>query len=263
MYRGSDMKTRLYWIIVFGFALATTAGLVWQRTGVDRLRKEAALRRQEAMRFESSPKQQESLPTTLPETAGEVEALSRANAELARLQAIVRPNAAGSHNREASPTATPARFTAGSVVPADQWRNAGTGTPQATLETVLWAAAGGDIDVFAKSITYMTSADEAAARGLFNALPAKDREQYQNPERLLAALTVPDVGTIQAEVSEWKEIEGLGGEMVIVSGSFSTPERRVANSILPFLRRPDGWKLVVTSPVIARYANQLRLNNQR
>jgi hypothetical protein len=142
------------------------------------------------------------------------------------------------------------RFPVGTVVAASEWRNAGGATPAAALETVLWAAAGGDVGVFAQRLDFATGA-EAAARALWESLPPALRSQVHSPAEAVAYLSIKDVPLGSAEVRRWQESDGPQ-QHVLVQLSQSGGWSKQAN--LFFHRLGGEWKLMVTAPVVARYA---------
>jgi hypothetical protein len=92
-------------------------------------------------------------------------------------------------NHEPRAAANPAIRTAlvlGEWCSPKTWQNRGQLTPTATIETALWAAAGGDLAVL-QSLVYFDDALRAKAEALHSQLPEAARIAYQNPEHLLAA----------------------------------------------------------------------------
>jgi len=142
------------------------------------------------------------------------------------------------------------RFPVGTVVPASDWRNAGGGTPAAALETVLWAAAGGDVGVFAQRLGF-ASGVEAAAKALWESLPPTLRTQLHSPAEAIAFFSIKDVPVGSAEVRRWSDSEGPQ-QQVLVQLSQAGNWSKQAN--LTFHRLGGEWKLMVTAPVVARYA---------
>jgi hypothetical protein len=152
-----------------------------------------------------------------------------------------------------------ARFAVGQTIAAAEWRNTGWATPEAALETSLWAAAGGDIDTFAGSLTFIDDSSRHAAQALLDALPAGERERYRTPERLIAAMTIPDVPVGSAEVREWTDHHPFGDvDQVAVTVLLSSVDGKLKDTMLNFFQRPDGWKLVLDRRVVAKYARSLQ-----
>jgi hypothetical protein len=87
----------------------------------------------------------------------------------------------------------------GEWFPVNRWRNCGTSAPRDTLETALWAAAGGDIHRFSQLIEVP---DEVSAKAneLIAQLPVQARGQYPTAESLLAAFAIKRIPLGSAQV---------------------------------------------------------------
>lgn len=142
------------------------------------------------------------------------------------------------------------RFPAGVTVPATEWRNAGGATPAAALETVLWAAAGGDVGVFAQRLKFFAGARKAAT-ALMESLPPALRDQVKTPEETVAFFTIKDVPLGSVQVRQWRESSGPFQQVAL---KLSQPDGATKDVNLIFLRGDDGWQLMVTDAVVARYA---------
>lgn len=139
-------------------------------------------------------------------------------------------------------------------VAAAQWREAGAATPQAAFESVLWAAAGGDVKALADLLT-LNPAARSKADDYFNGLPPALKTELGSTEQLLALLTAKDVplgsaritGVLPTNESETK----LLTQLIDVQGK---------KKIVSFnLRTEDGrWRLVVPPGVLAKYRANLQ-----
>jgi hypothetical protein len=87
----------------------------------------------------------------------------------------------------------------GEWFPANRWRNCGTSAPRDTLETALWAAAGGDIRRFSQLIE-VSDEVRAKANELIAQLPVQSRAQYPTAEGLLAAFAIKRIPLGSAQV---------------------------------------------------------------
>lgn len=155
--------------------------------------------------------------------------------------------------------AAQSRFAAGTTIPAVEWQRVGNATPRAAFETLLWAAAGGDLDAFAGSLAYLDGATRSQVQALFDGLPAETRDRYRTPERLLAALTIADVPTSSVEIREWGDPYSSGTiTSVSVSAVLSLSDGKLKQTSLVFVQQPDGWKLAVPNGIVARYAARLK-----
>jgi hypothetical protein len=245
------------WIAVVAIVAVAAAFLAWQQSRVLALRNELALRQGGLQHGAEVRKENARLhamwsPAVASDSGREAE-LDRARAELESLRREV-----AAAPKSVTPAETGAeRFAKGSKIPAGEWKNVGNATPQATLETVLWAAAGGDIDTFAANLMLMNGNTRRAAQALLDSLPADARDRYRTPELLLAALTVPDVPIGGIEIREWGEVDPENS-FTSVTALFSGPDGKMKQKNLIFLRVDDRWKLVVTEGVIAKYAKQIK-----
>jgi hypothetical protein len=237
-------------VIVLAIAVAAILGSGWiateaQRVELARLREE----QREAVRLRAEHNR---LAAAQP-TEAEREQGRADRAALVTLQAEVentRRRVDQVQQTSAEKRAAKERFPVGTVVPASDWRNAGGGTPAAALETVLWAAAGGDVGVFAQRLGF-ASGVEAAAKALWESLPPRLRSQVHSPAEAIAFFSIKDVPVGSAEVRRWSDSDGPQ-QQVLVQLSQAGNWSKQAN--LTFHRLGGEWKLMVTAPVVARYA---------
>jgi len=190
------------------------------------------------------------LETALAERA----AVTQLRTELAAMQrrAAEATRAAPRPAATTPPAPTPLSLKQG-VLGFQLWKNAGQATPDAAFETVLWAAAGGDIDTLAGLLAFDPEArNEAGA--LFGRLPEAVRREFATPERLVAVLTAKDVPLGSANIT----------------GEYPTPDdTKVAaqifdaegkHKVATFSLRADGdhWRLVVPAQAVRNYSTWLR-----
>lgn len=146
------------------------------------------------------------------------------------------------------------RFAVGQSMPAANWRNAGAATAAAALETVLWAAAGGDVDAFARRIQFDPRAKKTAG-ALWEGLPPDERVKHASPEHLMAFLSIKDVPVGAATVESW----GTSGRPVLMVGLRLTAENGRGRSVnLALVPSGEEWKLHTTEAAVAKYAAALR-----
>jgi hypothetical protein len=167
-------------------------------------------------------------------------------------------------------------------IAAESWQNRGRATPRATLETSLWAAAGGDLAIFKTTLALEPEVREEAA-GLLARLPEESRRLYPTPEDLLAAFTIKNIPVGAAQLVWYHESsadEAIMGLFLknpaTAAGAvdFSTPsdpgagtaDRRppqlpaVSNTSTVYLtlrRNDDGWRLVVPRNAVNAIAREL------
>lgn len=115
--------------------------------------------------------------------------------------------------------------------PAGDWRNRGRESPRATIETVLWAAAGGDLARLQEMI-HLDDAARELAGGILDRLPAATRELYSSAEHLMAAYTSRSVPLSEAQLV-WEQQTGEETAMVCL-----------------FVRNPDAAATTLPGPAV-------------
>lgn len=252
------MKSSTGWFAVGAVAVIGGGLLAWQQLQTVSIEKEIAPLRAQTTDLARLQAENERLRRAQTPPA-ELEALRAGRAATDRLRAEV---AALQAQVDAASVATPdaprrpVRFGMGSSVPAAEWKNAGAATPMATLESVLWAAAGGDVDAFASLLLIETGKTLPAARALLATLPEAMRAQYGTPEKLIAFLAIKDVPLGAANVRKWSA--DPADRMAQTSVILEAVDGKKKEANLAFVHQGDGWKLLVMEGVVAKYAAQLR-----
>ncbi len=135
------------------------------------------------------------------------------------------------------------------------WRNIGTATPGAAVETILWAAAGGDVDLLTELMDYSPEA-RAEAEGLYADLPEAVRAKYASPEQLIASLTAKDVPLTAVNFTGGN---GNGEKMSVQIHFFNDDGAPTLNEIsLSMVRSPGGWRLMVPPSAVVKYRAMLK-----
>jgi hypothetical protein len=135
-----------------------------------------------------------------------------------------------------------------------EWRNLGQENPAAAFETVLWAAASGEVAELAAGLE-MDAATRGKAAAIFNRLPPALQREVGTPEQLVALLTARDVP--------------LGTAWILGQFGMRPDETRVMaqlgdsegtkRDVLFILREREGrWRLVVPPQVMTKYAAFLK-----
>ncbi|MBI5691121.1 MAG: hypothetical protein HZC55_13615 [Verrucomicrobia bacterium] len=243
------------WIAVV-VVLALGGGvLLWQAQTREQLRQQVGELRQQRDQLARLREENQRLAAGLP-SATDLERLRADHAAIPRLRAEI--EAARERVRATAEAAQLAgRFEPGSKILAADWKNAGTATSKATLETALWAAAGGDIEQFAGCLLVPEGRIRERATTLLESLPAATRQHYSSPEQLVAFLAIRDVPLGSARVVSWEEIQ-TPSSSVQVQVQLSAPEGATKEVILRFARQGAAWKMVVPEGAIARYAAMLK-----
>jgi hypothetical protein len=248
------MSSKLPWVIPGGVALAFGLVLGWQRLELGPLQAELEMLRDRASEGRQLRAERERLRAQrVPE--GELERLRADRAAIARMKGEVAAVRTSAETKERMVAVRKAeRFAVGQRMPAAVWKNAGAASPVAALETVLWAAAGGDVDVFARRI-HFDAAGRKAMQALWEGLPPAERVRHASPEHLLAFLSIKDVPVGTALVSAWKE---KSNTVQGVSLALSAQGEKARTVTLVLQRDGEEWKLLATEAAVARYAAALR-----
>lgn len=188
----------------------------------------------------------------------------------------------GRMQRELAIRETPARRTppahlgVGEWLSPTAWKNQGQSTPAATVETTLWAAAGGDIASF-KRLLQLDDPVRAKAEEILLHLPPASRGLYPSPEDLIAAFTTKAIPLGDAQLV-WQHQSGADDAVacVFVKNTESvaltpSPSQGPTEKIPPTappsiktksaylsLRRIDGtWRVVVPMSAVDKIAKEI------
>lgn len=135
------------------------------------------------------------------------------------------------------------------------WKNAGSATPAATLETVLWAAAGGEVDKLAGLLIF-DPAVRTRAEAMFAGLPEQTRAEYGTAERLIATLTARDVPLGSAKLIDPKFEDPTGRKMVVQL--YEKEGKEPKHAMFSLRREGEGWRVVVPMNAVDNYASILK-----
>lgn len=175
----------------------------------------------------------------------EIAALRRSTTVLTQLAQA----AQAAKSLEKSSEAVPTR-----LVPVGALKNAGKATPEASTETTLWAAVGGDVDTLAGTLAFTPSA-RAKADEWFAGLTDATRQKYGSPEKVIALMIAKDAETVTGmQVLGRQEISPDNvGVRLRVAGS----DGRTKDDTFLMHRSADGWKLVLPDKAVEKFARQL------
>lgn len=242
---------RIAWLVVLGVAVCVVVGLGWQRR-VLRHRVEAlrsAMWSPEPAREVGAPAASAVVgdqsaggndASVLAALRSEFEALkNRVEAQARSRQLVSREAHRLSHMQGA--------------VAAEWWSDAGQDTPAATLESALWAAAGGDLTRLARTLTIEPGyRDKATA--LLSLLPEEFHGRFATAEDLVAFLMIKDVPLGSAEILQ--QLETVAGTRLSVR--LVDAEGRRKTAVLTLKQSGPTWRLVVPADAIERYASYLQ-----
>lgn len=259
------MRRNLPFLSVLGLLCAGVAlTFIWQRETNETLRAELeALRDQEREHARLMGDNARLLVAQI--SATELEALRSDHIALGRMRAEVaaaKQRAVERKQAEVAKTAASAEpkpyepSIMDGPMPVSMWKNAGTATPAAAVETALWAAAGGDVDRLAHMLVFAPGAREKA-EALLAELPVATRADFDSPEKLVASLGAKDVPLGSARLIDQKERNGNETWIAAqLSGSKTGEKPRV---VMLSLREVGGsWKLVVPTKAIEKYSAMLK-----
>ncbi len=176
----------------------------------------------------------------------QVTALRKSADELTQLVRAAKPSLA---------TPIPAAESGGAGnIPAQQWKNAGTLTPEAAMETVMWSALGGEVDVLASTIGFTPSA-RTKAETWFAGLSPQVKEQYGTVEKVIALMIAKDAATLSGmEVLAQRELtpDNVGVRIRVANEQGQTKDQTFLLN-----RNSDGWRMMMTDSVVEKFARQL------
>lgn len=270
------MKPTLFVLVL----VALAAAWVVEKSSAARLASEIETHRMQQREFARLQRERDRLRALLP-SAEELETLSRDAAEHARVQHEIDLQT----TKHAAPMPT---LPVGEWTSAGDWKSRGQATPHATVETALWAAAGGDVAAL-KSLFSLPVETRTQAEALFAGLPATSRALYASPEDLIAAFTIKNIPVGEAQVVWFNE---TGPDDATV-GLFlknppnppesatpaSTPaapadprdrppptlraDGRTAEAFLSLHRDGEVWRLVVPPSAVNKIAKELTATASR
>lgn len=140
------------------------------------------------------------------------------------------------------------------LTPTESLKNAGKLTPEAAAETVLWAAAGGDVDTLANSIVFTPTAREKA-EAWFAGLSENTRQQYGSAEKVLALMIAKDAAALTGmQILGQKEV---APDNVGVRVRFASSDGKTKDDNFLMRRSTDGWRLVLPDNAVEKFAKQL------
>jgi RNA polymerase sigma factor (sigma-70 family) len=218
--------------IAVAIALAGVIGFVIEHKANVQLQQEVAAMRVQTPRAKVRQTDRPSIANS-----AEIENLRAENAELKRVRDELTARAtraAQGSAREKVPDG---------MMPVGAWKNAGTGTPDAALGTMLWAATSGDVDALASVISLEPAAWEKA-NTLFAGLPEASRAQYGSADKLIALLAAeatPTITAIQVTGSKKSgddDMEEVTLRIATVQGTDKAFRMRLRD-------QPGGWRVSI------------------
>ena len=131
------------------------------------------------------------------------------------------------------------------------WRNAGTGTPMAAVETLMWSAARGELAELQR-VTALDADAQAKAQRLFADVPPSLQAEFGDAGTLVAAVMavwLPWHSSMPEVVAE----EAVTADECVLHLRWPRNNRAARDLALRCRRGPGGWRLLVPAPVIMGY----------
>jgi len=245
---------------LMGFGAVLAAGALYlQHASIAELRDEITglrgdvqqVAKQQAEAAAKAPRPQESAASTAAVVAPENGGTDDARAEFAKLREEIRGLKTSTQEltqfARMATAAAAAKNTDTSAVPMNitplsAMKNAGKGTPAQAVESVLYAATGGDIDALAEGVLIEPKAKQKAA-DWFATLPEATRAQYGSPEKVLALMMAKDAAALTGmQVVGQQEINP---DLTVVRVRMQVEGGKTKDQPLPFYRAPDGWRMIL------------------
>lgn len=117
------------------------------------------------------------------------------------------------------------------------WRNAGRSTPADAYETIQWAQAVGDVEVFSTFITFAPRA-KAKVDAFFANLPESARVRFGTPEKMIAASKPPRNNITAFQITGQTEY----GIKLMVHAWTRDTNGRERKGDMALQREEDGWR---------------------
>jgi hypothetical protein len=181
----------------------------------------------------------------------------------------------GERNNAESPSArTPEAMVLGEWVPSSAWTNRGCTTAANTIETMMWAAAGGDVENL-RRVLDLDDATTIKLDQLLATLPEATRALYPTAKHLVAAFTAKAIPLGEAQLV-WQQQLGPDDALACVWSENAIADQTSpgdkntgpnsplgssykTKSIFVILRRmSEGWQIVVPPRAVEALAKDVR-----
>jgi hypothetical protein len=252
----NPMHANLRAFVIIAFLAAGILGVLgWQRSTARDLRAELVRQRTHAAEMARHAE-----ATNRTHMQGNEEAIEQTRTDRLAVDQLItkldalrqRAEAFDEARQRAQPTKEPHSIV-GNVLAFTLWKNAGRATPEASLETALWASANGDIDTLSNLMVFDPEARHEAVT-LFTELPANLRQEFVSPERLVAVLAAKDVPLGSAAIlNQWPTPNETKLSVQIFDA-----EGKHRKALLTARSDDAGWRFVVPTNAVKRYADWLR-----
>jgi hypothetical protein len=136
------------------------------------------------------------------------------------------------------------------AAPPAAWKFEGNATSRSALNSVIWAAVGGDTVALTKLIT-LDENGRAAVQEVFDRLPAETRAEFGSPEGIVATFAAARM-PLNVE-SVVVENETVRDGVTTLQLQISRGETNQKNVAMRARQTPEGWKIVVPDALVERY----------
>ncbi len=185
----------------------------------------------------------------LPAVRREKERLQRVHAEATRRAAEGGATQSSAQARAESRTSAASTLVVGEWRAPGSWQKSGRSTPIATIETALWAAAGGDLAALQK-LLHLDEAARVKAEALWARLPETARANYTSSEQLLAAFATKSLPLGEAQlVWHHQPDEDEAFACLIVKNPYYVPTSLPVSAPLPL---PTSREAVIAQAAAMR-----------
>jgi hypothetical protein len=257
---------------ILAVAASLAVGALWilERTEKTGLEREAGALRQHGGEIEALQRERDLLHQLRPRV-DELGNLQRSAAEHAQIRRELAASETAAHR------IPPAQLAPGQWLSPAAWKNRGQATPAATVETALWAAAGGDVASL-KSLLQLDDVVQTRAGEVLAQLPESARALYPSSEQLIAAFTTKAIPLGDAQLV-WQHQSGPDDAVVCVfvkntepgavvpspanSGPpekippMAAPSNQTKLAYLSLRRIDDRWQVVVPLSAVEKIAKEL------
>ncbi len=238
---------RIFRLSALGALAGLAVFLIWEQRKTHRLRLHLLAMQRQALELASLRAENHDLGAWRI-TPDEYARLCRLDAEAVNLRAQIKAA------RAAPPPSTPPRDGGRERTAATDWKLAGQATPQAALESVLFAALHQDIEHLAPLLVF-DARTRAQADAFFAELPEETRRQYGGPEGIVATMLAANVPANLSGMETLADSQQPDQAMLLMSIQRADGTNR--STFFSFLRGDGGWQLKVPEAIFVAYERQL------
>jgi hypothetical protein len=145
------------------------------------------------------------------------------------------------------------------LLPIATARDRGAATPQAAVETSLWAIHEADVDRLTQGIE-LTPEAAAEARQMIASVSGELQEQYQDPKRLVATLVVYAYTVAGYQIGDATPQPNTPAVWTVPI-SVQLEDGRSVNPTVPVHETDGGWQIVLDQNAVRQYASLLKQSN--